>query len=213
LPVAVRRRRTLIGLCLSLFLAACYWFFPHIHPLFVSRGPVAPVYNDERWGRLEEIRSLIYFTTLSATSVNQNALLALREDDPSKYTEHRLTPYTFGAMSEDAVAKWKDNMYKLDDEWPLVIFSKTYCPYSKKAKALIQRYNVQPQPLIIEVDLREDADVIKAQLHRLTGRATFPNIIIQARSIGGSDDIEELHDAGLLAILLRTGGLSLGVPQ
>jgi len=89
----------------------------------------------------------------------------------------------------------------------------TYCPYSTKAKALIERYNVQPQPLIIEVDLRDDADVIKAQLHRLTGRATFPNIIIQARSIGGSDDIEELHDAGLLAILLRTGGLSIGVPQ
>jgi len=84
--------------------------------------------------------------------------------------------------------------------------------YSKKAKALIKRYNVEPKPLIIEVDLREDADVIKAQLHRLTGRATFPNIMIQARSIGGSDDIAQLHESGMLEVLLRTGGLNLGGP-
>ena len=63
------------------------------------------------------------------------------------------------------------------------------------------------------LNLTEDADVIKAQLHRLTGRATFPNIMIQAHSIGGSDDIEELHATGMLEVLLKSGGLNVGGPR
>ena len=57
-PAAISKRgkRTLIGLGLSLFLTACYWFFPSIHSPFRSRGPITPVYKDEQWGRLEEVR-------------------------------------------------------------------------------------------------------------------------------------------------------------
>ena len=38
-------------------------------------------------------------------------------------------------MSEDAVAKWKDNVYRMDDESPLVIFSKvSLCFYTGRHK-------------------------------------------------------------------------------
>lgn len=57
--------------------------------------------------------------------------------------------------------------------------------------------------------LTEDADIIKAHLQRLTGRGTFPNVMIQTRSIGGADDIEELHRQGMLEVLLRTGGVNV----
>lgn len=59
----------------------------------------------------------------------------------------------------------------------------------------------------------DDADIIKAHLHRLTGRATFPNVMIQTRSIGGADDVAQLHRDGMLEVLLRTGGVNVRGPR
>lgn len=57
--------------------------------------------------------------------------------------------------------------------------------------------------------LSEDGDIIKAHLQRLTGRSTFPNVMIQTRSIGGSDDIDNLHRQGMFEVLLKTGGIQV----
>lgn len=54
-----------------------------------------------------------------------------------------------------------------------------------------------------------DGDLIKTILTRLTGRATFPNVILKGNSIGGSDDILALHERGKLATMLRKAGLQI----
>ncbi|KAG9073778.1 hypothetical protein FRC06_011159, partial [Ceratobasidium sp. 370] len=47
---------------------------------------------------------------------------------------------------------------------PVVVFSKTYCPYSKRAKSLLASMHLEPPAFVVEVDLRHDADTVKALL-------------------------------------------------
>ncbi|KAL5528611.1 hypothetical protein ACEPAF_7747 [Sanghuangporus sanghuang] len=94
---------------------------------------------------------------------------------------------------------------------PVIVFSKTYCPYSKKAKELLRTYDLSPPPKIVEVDLRKDAEQIKVVLTRLTQHSTFPNVFIDGKSIGGSDDLTKLHSDGQLVNLLTEAGVSSNV--
>jgi glutaredoxin-related protein len=57
-------------------------------------------------------------------------------------------------------------------------------------------------PLILPVD---DGDLIKLILGRLTTRATFPNVILHGKSLGGSDDVQLLHDEGKLKQIFEKG--------
>lgn len=59
--------------------------------------------------------------------------------------------------------------------------------------------------------LADDGDFIKAVLTRLTGRSTFPNVILHGKSIGGSDDITAMHKDGQLRQLFENVGLTVGV--
>ena len=54
-----------------------------------------------------------------------------------------------------------------------------------------------------------DADAIKAILTRLTNHATFPNVFIAEKSLGGSDDLERLHESGELTKLLTAAGVDI----
>jgi len=111
--------------------------------------------------------------------------------------------------SFDGDDDWVKHVRELQNNSPLVIFSKSYCPYSKRAKSLIQTYGLDPPPRIVEVDLREDGDLLKVILTRLTKHSTFPNIILRGRSLGGADDLQALSDAGKLEELFEENGLSV----
>ncbi|KAF8497663.1 thioredoxin-like protein [Gautieria morchelliformis] len=101
---------------------------------------------------------------------------------------------------------WPQRIAKLD-QTPLIVFSKSYCPYSRRAKDLLARYGLNPVPHIVEVDLRDDGDIIKRLLTRLTDHATFPNIILRGRSLGGYDDLQHLHETGVLEHELEEAGV------
>lgn len=114
----------------------------------------------------------------------------------------------------------------LTETTTVIIFSKSYCPYSKRAKALLlETYTISPTPYVVELDLMnkpiprpahqhhlteddgEGGDAPQPTIGRklqdllasLTGRRTVPNIMINAQSLGGSDDIARLHAEGTLA--------------
>lgn len=59
-------------------------------------------------------------------------------------------------------------------------------------------------PIIFLTSRSEDGDILKRLLLRLTAHGTFPNVIVTGKSLGGSDDIRRLHEAGdLKDIFLR----------
>ncbi|TEA16013.1 Monothiol glutaredoxin-6 [Colletotrichum sidae] len=76
---------------------------------------------------------------------------------------------------------------------PVIIFSKSYCPYSKKAKELLlDKYSITPAPFVVELDKHDLGPQLQAFLGEKTGRKTVPNILINSVSIGGGDDLVEL---------------------
>ncbi|KAM6496965.1 Thioredoxin-like fold [Amanita muscaria] len=148
--------------------------------------------------KVNEIYGLLYLVTRGAEQ--QHTLSDAVDVDPKKPINFSV--YSGGKRWID----WKKEAQRLDDNFPIIVFSKTYCPYSKRAKNLLASYDIQPSPHIVEVDLRGDGALIKALLTRMTGRGTFPNTLVRGRSIGGSDDLFSLHESSKLAQILQDAG-------
>ncbi|KAF2473713.1 thioredoxin-like protein [Lindgomyces ingoldianus] len=91
---------------------------------------------------------------------------------------------------------------------PIIIFSKTFCPFSKKAKhILLDIYNIVPAPYVVELDQHPLGMKLQHTLAESTGRKTVPNVLLMGKSIGGGDDIEELHlSHKLLSTVKSMGG-------
>lgn len=89
----------------------------------------------------------------------------------------------------------------------VIIFSKSYCPYSKKAKdILLKKYSIDPEPFVVELDKHELGAQLQAKLGELTHRRTVPNILINGISIGGGDDIADMDDKGTLIAQIKKIG-------
>ncbi|KAK7745057.1 hypothetical protein SLS53_003292 [Cytospora paraplurivora] len=90
---------------------------------------------------------------------------------------------------------------------PVIVFSKTYCPFSKRAKGLLlEKYSITPEPYVVELDIHPLGKQIQDKLGKMTGRKTVPNIMINGKSIGGSDDIAQMDTNHELVDKIRTLG-------
>ena len=155
-----------------------------------------------RTPRVREIDGLLYFVTAYPDR-------RLNEDDgeieipgmgrvkvdPAQEVDMRV--YAVGEQGS-----WAERVSKLQSEHPLVVFSKSYCPYvpshpnvhhslkilhtmtigdrySQRAKALLNSYQLNPAPAVVELDLRSDGPIIQGILRRLTERGTVPNVVLK----------------------------------
>ncbi|KAI0111730.1 glutaredoxin [Daldinia grandis] len=98
---------------------------------------------------------------------------------------------------------------------PVVIFSKTFCPYSKRAKGvLLEKYSIDPAPYVVELDEHPLGKQLQAKLGIKTGRKTVPNIMINGKSVGGSDEIAELDSRKTLIDKFKSmGGKQLSMKE
>ncbi|GAB0490025.1 hypothetical protein MMPV_001254 [Pyropia vietnamensis] len=90
---------------------------------------------------------------------------------------------------------------------PVVVFSKTYCPYCRRAKATLTSATGAipgaPPPHIVELDERADGEALQQALAARTGRRTVPNVWVGGVAVGGGDEVAALDEAGQLDDLLR----------
>ncbi|CAH2352920.1 monothiol glutaredoxin-6 [[Candida] railenensis] len=92
---------------------------------------------------------------------------------------------------------------------PMVVFSKTFCPYSKKLKKLLkENYQITPVPAFVELDKHKHGAELQKYLGQITERKTVPNVLVGSSSIsrGGADDFVKLHEDGTLIDLLKQWG-------
>jgi glutaredoxin 3 len=78
------------------------------------------------------------------------------------------------------------------------IYTTPYCPYCTAAKRLLARKGVNFQ----ETDVSAQPELRKQMMVRAGGRHTVPQIFINGRHVGGSDDIHALDHRGQLDPLL-----------
>ena len=81
------------------------------------------------------------------------------------------------------------------------VYTKAFCGYCARAKALLDRKGAHFQ----EIDVTMDRAGFDAMVDRAHGRRTVPQIFIDGKHIGGSDDLAELEAKGELDALLGTG--------
>ena len=84
----------------------------------------------------------------------------------------------------------------------IVVFSKTFCPYCKRAKAILDSNNLSYTAVEVNLDA-EDIPMHEWQdaLQRMTNQRSVPNIFIAGKHLGGSDDLARLGERGDLAKL------------
>ena len=78
------------------------------------------------------------------------------------------------------------------------IYTKFTCPYCARAKQLLGAKGVEFEEYEISMDGSKRAEMIQ----RANGRMTVPQIFIDGRHIGGSDDLAGLEHGGKLDALL-----------
>ena len=81
------------------------------------------------------------------------------------------------------------------------IYTKAFCGYCARAKALLDRTGAGFQ----EIDVTMDRAGFDAMVDRAHGRRTVPQIFIDGKHVGGSDDLAELEAKGELDALLGAG--------
>jgi peptide-methionine (S)-S-oxide reductase len=120
----------------------------------------------------------------------------------------------FSSVISSSSAKKAGGMAKSDTlidgllaEHDVVIFSKTFCPYCRAAKAAIADAGGKvagfASPIIVELDTHEDGAAIQRSLRARTGRATVPNVFVGGSSIGGGDETVALARQGVLSQMIR----------
>lgn len=108
------------------------------------------------------------------------------------------------ALLERSGALAEPTVWNAITQYPLVVFSKSYCPYCKKAKEALAALGAKP--FVFELDLRQDGPAIQAFLLQFTHQATVPNVFIKGKSIGGADDTLALYKSGELKDKLSRAG-------
>ena len=80
----------------------------------------------------------------------------------------------------------------------VTIYTKPYCPYCIRAVDLLEKKGVP----FTEIEAAFDAAKRQEMVQRAGGRATFPQIFIGERHIGGCDEMMALERSGQLDPLL-----------
>lgn len=92
---------------------------------------------------------------------------------------------------------------------PMIVFSKTYCGFSKKIKKLLlENYQITPAPMYVELDKHAHGSELQAYLAEVSGRTLVPNALVGSsdKSRGGADDFAQWHADGSLELKLNEWG-------
>jgi glutaredoxin 3 len=83
----------------------------------------------------------------------------------------------------------------------ILMYSTQVCPYCIRAEQLLAKKGISADQIEkIRVDEHPEQ---RAEMMRITGRRTVPQIFIGERHVGGYDDLAALDAAGELDPLLR----------
>lgn len=88
----------------------------------------------------------------------------------------------------------------------VVVFGKSTCPYTKKAKDTFATFAHLKGYLAIDLDKHGDMDAIQDYLAEITGARTVPRVFIGGKFFGGGDDVVNGAANGKLETALKEAG-------
>ncbi|KAJ3501004.1 hypothetical protein NLJ89_g9535 [Agrocybe chaxingu] len=98
----------------------------------------------------------------------------------------------------------------VEDVWlrnPVFLYSKLYSPPSREIKSILAKLNLRPDPTIIDVDVREDAEILTPMLKRLTRASELPVLLIGGKPVlATAEELGEMSKSGELQKLITAAG-------
>jgi len=95
------------------------------------------------------------------------------------------------------------------DVWlrnPVFLYSKLYSPASREIKAMLAKMDLRPTPTVIDVDIRDDGEVLEPIIRRLTSSSELPVLLISGKAVGSVKEIILLEKSGELRKLVAASG-------
>jgi len=87
---------------------------------------------------------------------------------------------------------------------PVVVYSKSWCPFCGQVKGLFQELGVEVKA--IELDGIVEENELQDVLYKLTNQRTVPNVFIGGSHVGGCDDTVQLYASKKLVPMLEEAG-------
>ncbi|KIM69262.1 hypothetical protein SCLCIDRAFT_1208690 [Scleroderma citrinum Foug A] len=123
----------------------------------------------------------------------------------------------FNTDSESAREELDRVVEEMWTRHPVVLFARRHSMHSRELQGTLTRMNLNPSPLVFEVDQRDDASVLTPLLTRLTGVPTLPILLIGGKPIGvGARNLESLmaeiqglEDSGELKSMILGAGAGI----
>ncbi|KII93057.1 hypothetical protein PLICRDRAFT_49142 [Plicaturopsis crispa FD-325 SS-3] len=97
----------------------------------------------------------------------------------------------------------KDTVESAIAESKITIFSKSYCPYCKRAKSLFASEFPGVPVKVLELDEIDEGSAIQDYLQEKTGQRSVPNVFVNQKHVGGSDTVVALNSKGELSALVN----------
>ena len=91
-------------------------------------------------------------------------------------------------------------------ENPVMMFSKSYCPFCDQAKQLLKSKGIEF--FAIEMDQMQGGDELHKELKAFSGQNTVPNTYIGGKHLGGCDDTKAAEKSGKLKELCDAAGVA-----
>jgi len=141
---------------------------------------------------------------IDESTLDDNSVIKPNEDGVAKVGANIQPQQPDVAPVSTQEATPEKELQRLIRQAPMVIFSKSYCPYSKKAKRiLLEQMTITPAPAVVELDQHEMGHDLQDLLLELTGRRTVPNVLVNGKGLGGGDDMERMLNDGTLGSKIR----------
>lgn len=93
--------------------------------------------------------------------------------------------------------------------FPLIIVGQMRDPHHREMLRTMSLYTLSPPPLIIEVDQREDAEILVPLLSRLIDTDVMPQVIVKGYAAADAPKLAALHASGDLELYFQGSGITL----
>ncbi|KIY48049.1 hypothetical protein FISHEDRAFT_59248 [Fistulina hepatica ATCC 64428] len=115
----------------------------------------------------------------------------------------------FDTRSPNAANEIRSMMEEVWVHNPVVVFTKLLGAPARELKTILKNMQMNPEPVIINVDARSDGDVLLPLVNRVTGNAELPMLLIRGKTVGALEEIKQLDESGELRKMVTAVGVQL----
>ncbi|KAF9486508.1 hypothetical protein BDN70DRAFT_846384 [Pholiota conissans] len=153
----------------------------------------------------QELAAVTSFLASLSSNVLPPGVDPSKPIDPQLVLDFQLDPTRVGG----AARVEEELSVMVRDVWarnPVFMYSKLRSPISRELKSILGNLYLLPAPTIIDVDVRDDADILVPMIKRLAGFDELPLLIVGGTPVGSLNEVKVLEKSGELARMVTEAG-------